>query len=103
MTGPSDTLFAEVYVRTFKADNFTGWGSAGVNLAPSRYVLAGNVKGPALFRCSGKVGYSCTSCGRSLPTVLKLCGSWEVGEGVGGGPFPCILHARIMGDESFLA
>ena len=30
--GPSDTLFAGVYVSTFQPRNFTGWGSEGVNV-----------------------------------------------------------------------
>ena len=30
--GPSDTLFADVYVRTFLPGNFTGWGREGVKM-----------------------------------------------------------------------
>ena len=30
--GPSDTLFAGVYVSTFQPRNFMGWGSEGVNM-----------------------------------------------------------------------
>ena len=30
VTGPSNTLFAGVYVCTFQPGNVTGWGSEGV-------------------------------------------------------------------------
>ena len=31
VTGPSNILFAGVYVSTFQPGGFTGWGSEGVN------------------------------------------------------------------------
>ena len=29
--GPSNTMFAGMYLRTFEPGNLTGWGSEGVN------------------------------------------------------------------------
>ena len=46
VTGPSDILFAGVYVCTFQPGNFTGWSSDGVNET---------LKWLSLFLCSAGV------------------------------------------------
>ena len=41
ITGPSDILFACVYVCTFQPGNFTGWGSERVNIVALPAVVDG--------------------------------------------------------------
>ena len=42
--GPSNTLFAGVYVSTFQPRNFTGWGSEGVNAKFTKLELVAHYK-----------------------------------------------------------
>ena len=43
VTGPSNTLFAGVYVCTFQPGNFTGWVSEGVKLGVNENIALQNV------------------------------------------------------------
>ena len=36
--GPSNTLFAGMYVSIFQPENFTGWGSEGVKVSTANYI-----------------------------------------------------------------
>ena len=40
VTGPSNILFADVYLSTFQPGNVTGWGSEGVNMKLRRLFVA---------------------------------------------------------------
>ena len=40
VTGPSDMLFAGMYVCTFQPGNFTGWGYEGVNYNTALALIA---------------------------------------------------------------